>query len=141
MYLLRAFRNLLILKNALAGLEAWTVLYDSVAAGEYLIPQMKRTFLFPPDTNEPLVVIAQPSLETPLLPSTNEPDSVMAPVHSKCYIQVSGMTCASCVANIERNLRREEGKTLLSVVILCTYFQILSHLYFVSMLIILPKTS
>ncbi|KAH0516462.1 Copper-transporting ATPase 1 [Microtus ochrogaster] len=62
-----------------------------------------------PDTNEPLVVIAQPSLETPLLPSTNEPDSVMTPVHSKCYIQVSGMTCASCVANIERNLRREEG--------------------------------
>ncbi|XP_063660430.1 copper-transporting ATPase 1 isoform X4 [Pan troglodytes] len=28
---------------------------------------------------------------------------------SKCYIQVTGMTCASCVANIERNLRREEG--------------------------------
>ncbi|XP_036030945.1 copper-transporting ATPase 1 isoform X2 [Onychomys torridus] len=62
-----------------------------------------------PDMNEPLVVIAQPSLETPLLPSTNEPDNMMTPVHSKCYIQVSGMTCASCVANIERNLRREEG--------------------------------
>lgn len=36
------------------------------------------------------------------------------PVHSKqesskCFIQVSGMTCASCVANIERNLRREDG--------------------------------
>ncbi|XP_051825163.1 copper-transporting ATPase 1 [Antechinus flavipes] len=28
---------------------------------------------------------------------------------AKCYIQVTGMTCASCVANIERNLRREEG--------------------------------
>uniref|UniRef100_A0A8C5MRG7 P-type Cu(+) transporter n=1 Tax=Leptobrachium leishanense TaxID=445787 RepID=A0A8C5MRG7_9ANUR len=27
----------------------------------------------------------------------------------KCYIQVTGMTCASCVANIERNLRREDG--------------------------------
>ncbi|KAL1766700.1 Copper-transporting ATPase 1 [Sigmodon hispidus] len=63
----------------------------------------------PGDTNEPLVVIAQPSLEAPLLPSTNEPDNTMTAVHSKCYIQVSGMTCASCVANIERNLRREEG--------------------------------
>lgn len=62
-----------------------------------------------PDMKEPLVVIAQPSLETPLLPSTNEPENVMTPVQNKCYIQVSGMTCASCVANIERNLRREEG--------------------------------
>ncbi|XP_053328970.1 copper-transporting ATPase 1 [Spea bombifrons] len=28
---------------------------------------------------------------------------------NKCFIQVTGMTCASCVANIERNLRREDG--------------------------------
>lgn len=70
------------------------------------------------DTNEPLVVIAQSSSEMPLLTSTNEFNSkMMTPVHdkeetktsSKCYIQVTGMTCASCVANIERNLRREEG--------------------------------
>uniref|UniRef100_A0A4W2GQW3 Copper-transporting ATPase 1 n=1 Tax=Bos indicus x Bos taurus TaxID=30522 RepID=A0A4W2GQW3_BOBOX len=70
------------------------------------------------DTNEPLVVIAQPSSEMPLLTSTNELHTkMMTPIHdkeepktsSKCYIQVTGMTCASCVANIERNLRREEG--------------------------------
>ncbi|XP_025229279.1 copper-transporting ATPase 1 isoform X2 [Theropithecus gelada] len=70
------------------------------------------------DTNEPLVVIAQPSSEMPLLTSTNEfytkgmipvQDKEEAKTSSKCYIQVTGMTCASCVANIERNLRREEG--------------------------------
>lgn len=82
---------------------------------------MNRIFPCPPDTNEPLVVIAQPSSEMPLLTSTNEfcPKS-MTPTHdkeeaktsSKCYIQVTGMTCASCVANIERNLRREEGEKL-----------------------------
>ncbi|XP_059534575.1 copper-transporting ATPase 1 isoform X1 [Myotis daubentonii] len=69
-------------------------------------------------TNEPLVVIAQPSSETPHLTTTNEfYAKMMTPIHnkeeaktsSKCYIQVTGMTCASCVANIERNLRREEG--------------------------------
>ncbi|XP_047699745.1 copper-transporting ATPase 1 isoform X1 [Prionailurus viverrinus] len=69
------------------------------------------------DTNEPLVIIAQTSSEMPLLTSTNEfYTKTMTPIHdgevkpsSKCYIQVTGMTCASCVANIERNLRREEG--------------------------------
>lgn len=69
-------------------------------------------------TNEPLVVIAQPSSEMPHLTATNEfYAKMMTPIHnkeeaktsSKCYIQVTGMTCASCVANIERNLRREEG--------------------------------
>ncbi|XP_067404349.1 copper-transporting ATPase 1 [Emydura macquarii macquarii] len=72
---------------------------------------------------EPLVFITQPSPEVPLasldnMLYTTAPHSKVSPVHddkqeantpSKCYIQVTGMTCASCVANIERNLRREDG--------------------------------
>ncbi|KAM4019599.1 copper-transporting ATPase 1 isoform 2-T2 [Anomaloglossus baeobatrachus] len=38
-----------------------------------------------------------------------EPNNQESRTINKCFIQVSGMTCASCVANIERNLRREDG--------------------------------
>lgn len=101
------------------------------------IPQMRRIFPCPLGTNEPLVVIAQPSSETPHLTATNEfYAKMMTPIHnkeeaktsSKCYIQVTGMTCASCVANIERNLRREEGEILLKLVILCFSLRTLTFL-------------
>uniref|UniRef100_A0A8D0EJ47 Copper-transporting ATPase 1 n=1 Tax=Strix occidentalis caurina TaxID=311401 RepID=A0A8D0EJ47_STROC len=64
------------------------------------------------------VAIAQPSPEVQLESHKTEPPSKVSPTHlarqetktvSKCYVQVTGMTCASCVANIERNLRREDG--------------------------------
>ncbi|GAB0195229.1 copper-transporting ATPase 1 [Grus japonensis] len=64
------------------------------------------------------VAIAQPSTEEQLESHKTEPPPKVSPAHlarqetktiSKCYVQVTGMTCASCVANIERNLRREDG--------------------------------
>ncbi|KFM00878.1 Copper-transporting ATPase 1, partial [Aptenodytes forsteri] len=64
------------------------------------------------------VAIAQPSPEVQLESHKTKPPSKVSPTHparqetktiSKCYVQVTGMTCASCVANIERNLRREDG--------------------------------
>ncbi|KAK2528786.1 Atp7a [Columba guinea] len=64
------------------------------------------------------VAIAQPSPPARLESQKSEPPSKASPAHlaaqetkaiSKCYVQVTGMTCASCVANIERNLRREDG--------------------------------
>ncbi|KFQ66857.1 Copper-transporting ATPase 1 [Phaethon lepturus] len=62
--------------------------------------------------------MAQPSPKVQLESHKTEPPSKVPPTHlarqetktiSKCYVQVTGMTCASCVANIERNLRREDG--------------------------------
>ncbi|XP_061862838.1 copper-transporting ATPase 1 [Colius striatus] len=64
------------------------------------------------------VAVAQPSPEMQLEPQKTDLPSKVSPAHlagqetktiSKCYVQVTGMTCASCVANIERNLRREDG--------------------------------
>ncbi|XP_005527461.1 PREDICTED: copper-transporting ATPase 1 isoform X1 [Pseudopodoces humilis] len=64
------------------------------------------------------VAKAQPCPEAQLYSHKPEPPSKVPPAHlgrqesktiSKCYVQVTGMTCASCVANIERNLRREDG--------------------------------
>uniref|UniRef100_A0A8B9I9T1 Copper-transporting ATPase 1 n=1 Tax=Anser brachyrhynchus TaxID=132585 RepID=A0A8B9I9T1_9AVES len=50
---------------------------------------------------------AKESRLIPVLESLNKARTITSV--SKCYVQVTGMTCASCVANIERNLRREDG--------------------------------
>ncbi|KAM4555012.1 copper-transporting ATPase 1 isoform 1-T1 [Odontesthes bonariensis] len=42
-------------------------------------------------------------------PRNETPQGRTGVTHSKCYIQIGGMTCASCVSNIERNLKNESG--------------------------------
>uniref|UniRef100_A0A8B9CLP4 Copper-transporting ATPase 1 n=1 Tax=Anser brachyrhynchus TaxID=132585 RepID=A0A8B9CLP4_9AVES len=77
-----------------------------------------KTFKWLGSGTELPVGITQPSPEEQLASHRTEPTSKLSPNHaakqeaksvSKCYVQVTGMTCASCVANIERNLRREDG--------------------------------
>ncbi|NXI62219.1 ATP7B ATPase, partial [Anseranas semipalmata] len=45
-------------------------------------------------------------LDSPHLDGPTQPSEVTA---KKCFLQITGMTCASCVSTIERNLQKEDG--------------------------------
>uniref|UniRef100_A0A669QP93 Copper-transporting ATPase 2 n=1 Tax=Phasianus colchicus TaxID=9054 RepID=A0A669QP93_PHACC len=42
-------------------------------------------------------------------PHPDEPNQPSGATAKKCFLQITGMTCASCVSTIERNLQKEEG--------------------------------
>ncbi|KAL2077535.1 hypothetical protein ACEWY4_027039 [Coilia grayii] len=83
---------------------------------------------FLPETNslvpKPATTSSPPSVRSQALSPASQKDRFMeeeeeetelgpangnAQAYSKCFIQVGGMTCASCVSNIERNLKNEHG--------------------------------
>ncbi|XP_067889510.1 copper-transporting ATPase 2-like isoform X2 [Heterodontus francisci] len=45
----------------------------------------------------------------PLQSNSKDQNNEVPSATGKCFLQVTGMTCASCVANIESTLQREEG--------------------------------
>ncbi|XP_021533993.2 LOW QUALITY PROTEIN: copper-transporting ATPase 2 [Neomonachus schauinslandi] len=47
--------------------------------------------------------------------SSKSPQASTTAAPQKCFLQITGMTCASCVSNIERNLQKEAG--ILSVLV------------------------
>ncbi|KAG7326953.1 hypothetical protein KOW79_010354 [Hemibagrus wyckioides] len=50
-----------------------------------------------------------PSRPTPQIPTSTRTDAPEEEKTQKCFLQVTGMTCASCVANIERKLHKHPG--------------------------------
>lgn len=53
---------------------------------------------------------------------SDNPPSPGGTASQKCFVQIKGMTCASCVSNIERSLQRQAGKrpaALVSLELLC----------------------
>ncbi|XP_039770862.1 copper-transporting ATPase 2 isoform X2 [Ornithorhynchus anatinus] len=46
---------------------------------------------------------------------SGSPPPPRTPASEKCFLRITGMTCASCVSNIERNLQKEDG--VLSVLV------------------------
>ncbi|KAM4732819.1 copper-transporting ATPase 1 [Anableps anableps] len=72
---------------------------------------------FLPETNSLLpasdaILQRSPCVQKKDLDSEFHSETLLGPsgdAPSKCYIQIGGMTCASCVSNIERNLKNEAG--------------------------------
>lgn len=70
-----------------------------------------------PDTSKAAV---QPRVPEPphqgnssdALPHPDGSNQLSGTTEEKCVLQITGMTCASCVSTIERNLQKEDGNKL-----------------------------
>jgi hypothetical protein len=53
------------------------------------------------------LIIDQKTESVRYTPGTNEEEE-----YDKCFLKVTGMTCGSCVASIEKNLMKVEGRSM-----------------------------
>ncbi|NXL94214.1 ATP7B ATPase, partial [Alectura lathami] len=67
-------------------------------------PDAQNATVQPPAREPPRASDALPDR-----PHLDEPSQPSGATAKKCFLQISGMTCASCVSTIERNLQKEDG--------------------------------
>uniref|UniRef100_A0A803XWN5 Copper-transporting ATPase 2 n=1 Tax=Meleagris gallopavo TaxID=9103 RepID=A0A803XWN5_MELGA len=83
-------------------------LLTDIGAGEYKhCPDASSTAAQPRVPEPPHQGCVSDAL--PDSPHPDEPNQPSGATAKKCFLQVTGMTCASCVSTIERNLQKEEG--------------------------------
>ncbi|XP_052526755.1 copper-transporting ATPase 2 isoform X1 [Tympanuchus pallidicinctus] len=83
-------------------------LLTDIGAGEYKRwPDASNTAEQPPVPEPPGQGCLSNAL--PDSPHPDEPNQPSGATAKKCFLQITGMTCASCVSTIERHLQKEEG--------------------------------
>ncbi|XP_014821724.1 PREDICTED: copper-transporting ATPase 2 isoform X2 [Calidris pugnax] len=88
------------------GFDA-SVLTDTTAGGRRHQPDTINAVVQPRAPEPPSQGCASDAFpDRPHLDGPNQPGEATA---EKCFLQITGMTCASCVSTIERNLQKEHG--------------------------------
>uniref|UniRef100_A0A663F539 P-type Cu(+) transporter n=1 Tax=Aquila chrysaetos chrysaetos TaxID=223781 RepID=A0A663F539_AQUCH len=88
------------------GFDA-SVLKDTAVGEHRHQPDASNAAMQPRAAEPPRQGCASDAL--PDSPHLDEPNQASGATAEKCFLQITGMTCASCVSTIERNLQKEDG--------------------------------
>ncbi|NXV42726.1 ATP7B ATPase, partial [Uria aalge] len=93
--------------SVLTGNSVFSSVGNTTAGGRRHQPDASNAAVQPPAPEPPPQGCASDALlDSPHLDGPNQPSGATA---EKCFLQITGMTCASCVSTIERNLQKEDG--------------------------------
>ncbi|NXD81939.1 ATP7B ATPase, partial [Halcyon senegalensis] len=93
--------------SVLTGNIYCAFIQDTATGGHGHRPDASNAAVQPRAPEPPRQACASDALpDSPHLDGPNQPSEATA---EKCFLQITGMTCASCVSTIERNLQKEEG--------------------------------
>ncbi|NXV10998.1 ATP7B ATPase, partial [Cepphus grylle] len=93
--------------SVLTGNIFCAFIQDTTAGGRSHQPDASDAAVQPRAPEPPPQGCASDALpDSPHLDGPNQPSGATA---EKCFLQITGMTCASCVSTIERNLQKEDG--------------------------------